>query len=415
MCSFFCKSGLIIVITLLIATAAADDLASAAAAGDLERVTAMVEQDASCLKNADPSGRTALHAAAYAGHAEVVAFLLKHGAPVDARDNKDRTPLHLAAYAGQADVIRALLAAGADKTAVDRAKKTPADAAAARNHPNVVALLLDDEVVPIAGRVYRVTAAFSARTNIAVMPGRDGVLVVDTGLAATAEDLLARVVEFGKGKPKVVINTHWHGAHTDGNATVVGDAILINPANLEQRVAEGALKRGDAPIRGYGDLSFETYYTLRFNDEDVRLIRTPGSHTPDDMIIHFVDSGVVVMQDLLDSQAFPPIGPSVQSWMLEIDRTIATMPPGTRFIAGHGRDMRLDELREYRRKVQEATDAVRAAIRAGKTVEQMRGENVLERWKEFGEFMPQLGPNYWIQAVYNSYPEDRPRETTTHP
>lgn len=392
-------------------TVAADDVVSAAAAGELTTVRSMIEQDASRVNSADPAGRTALHAAAHAGHARIVEYLLQQRAAADVRDNKNRTPLHLAAYGGHTDIIRMLLAAGADKNALDRAGKKPLDAAVARNRADVVRLLLDDEVVHIAGNVHRISA-FSARTNIAVSAGPEGTLVVDTGVALISENLLARIMAFDKGKPKIVINTHQHASHVAGNPTIADDAVLIDTASLEKHVAAGLLQRGAAPIRGYGDLSFDTYYTLRFNGEDVRLIRTPGGHTPADLIIHFVDSGVVVMQDLLDSQSFPPIGESVQSWMEEIDRTLSTMPAGTRFIAGHGRDLCLDELREYRRTIQESVEAVREQIRAGKTLEELRRENPLKPWAQYGEFLPALTVDYWLGAIYRSYPEDRPKSGT---
>lgn len=392
-------------------TVAADDVVSAAAAGELTTVRSLIERDASCMHSADTAGRTALHAAAHAGHARIVEYLLQRGAALDVRDNKNRTPLHLAAYGGHSDIVRMLLAAGADKNLLDRTGKKPIEAAMARNHNALIPLLLDDEVVRVAGNVHRISA-FTGHTNIAVSVGSDGVLVVDTGLAPISEKLHARIMEFDKGKPKIVINTHQHASHTGGNPAIVGDAVLIDTAGLEKHVASGLLQRGATPIRGYGDLSFETYYTLHFNGEDVRLIHLSGGHTPADLIVQFVDSGVVVMQDVMDSQSFPPIGESVQSWMEEIDRTLATMPAGTRFIAGHGRDLYLDELREYRRTIQESVEAVRERIRTGKTLEELRRDNPLKPWAQYGEFLPALTVDYWLGAIYRSYPEDRPKPGT---
>ena len=401
----------LIMLALIPAASAADDIVSAAAAGNLTQVKALIEKDSSCLKTADPSGRTALHTAAYAGQGSVVEYLLSRGASLAARDNKDRTPLHLAAYGGHAEIVKMLLTAGADKTAVDRAGKKPIEAAMARNHTDLIPLLLDDEVVHVAGNVYRISA-FTGHTNITVSSGSDGILVVDTGLAPIAESLLARIMEFGKGKPKIVINTHQHASHTGGNPAIVGDAVLIDTASLEKHATDGLLQRGTKPIRGYGDLSFDTYYTLRFNGEDIRLIHLSGGHTPADLIVQFVDSSVVAMQDVLDSQSFPPIRENVQSWMEEIDRAVATMPAGTIFIAGHGRDLRLDELREYRRTIQESVDAVRERIRAGKTLEELGKENVLKPWAQYGEFLPALNVDYWLAAIYRSYPEDQPKSAT---
>ncbi len=54
-----------------------------------------------------------------------VQLLLKHKAKVDTRDSRGRSALHEAAYAGHADIIAALLAAGADVRARDAVERTP--------------------------------------------------------------------------------------------------------------------------------------------------------------------------------------------------------------------------------------------------------------------------------------------------
>lgn len=67
----------------------------------------------------DARGRTALHEAAHAGHAEILAALLAAGAQVDPRDAAGRTPLLDAARGGRLATFEALAAARADVHAVD--------------------------------------------------------------------------------------------------------------------------------------------------------------------------------------------------------------------------------------------------------------------------------------------------------
>jgi ankyrin repeat protein len=63
-------------------------------------------------------GSTALHHAAWRGHADVVKLLLQAGADVNAKTRSNsETPLHLAAMHGHTDVIQLLLQAGADVNA----------------------------------------------------------------------------------------------------------------------------------------------------------------------------------------------------------------------------------------------------------------------------------------------------------
>ena len=59
-----------------------------------------------------PDSRTALRAAAWAGHADIVRRLLDAGADVNRPDAEGRTPLIAAAYMGCVDIIGILADAG---------------------------------------------------------------------------------------------------------------------------------------------------------------------------------------------------------------------------------------------------------------------------------------------------------------
>lgn len=67
----------------------------------------------------DGDGRTALRAAAWGGHEEVVNSLLRAGASPSLPDNEGRTPLIAAAYMGHADIVDKLLSAGANVNHAD--------------------------------------------------------------------------------------------------------------------------------------------------------------------------------------------------------------------------------------------------------------------------------------------------------
>jgi hypothetical protein len=56
---------------------------------------------------------SALHYAAFAGHAEVVSYLLEHGADLNALSTNGSTPLMMAAREGKEAIAKAFLAAGA--------------------------------------------------------------------------------------------------------------------------------------------------------------------------------------------------------------------------------------------------------------------------------------------------------------
>ena len=67
----------------------------------------------------DARGRSALHEAAYAGHADIIGILLGAGADIHARDADERTPFLDAARGGRLQALQALVVARPDVHAVD--------------------------------------------------------------------------------------------------------------------------------------------------------------------------------------------------------------------------------------------------------------------------------------------------------
>ena len=82
-----------------------------------------------------------LQSAAAAGDLDEVTLLLNQGAAVDARDALGRTPLSLAVAQNRLEVVRLLLARGADPNAADKAGLTPLQHAKNKDLRDIAALL----------------------------------------------------------------------------------------------------------------------------------------------------------------------------------------------------------------------------------------------------------------------------------
>ena len=74
----------------------------------------MLEQEANVDINETMGGYTSLHIAAEIGYLELVNFLVKNEANVNARNDKEGIPLHTAALNGHLEVVQALILKGAD-------------------------------------------------------------------------------------------------------------------------------------------------------------------------------------------------------------------------------------------------------------------------------------------------------------
>lgn len=121
------------------------DVFEAAALGDLDRLTALVDADAAAVKAVSPDGFTPLHLAAYFGQRQAAALLLERGAEAEAvATNASKVaPLHSAVASGRCDVVALLLARGAEANPRQHGGYTPLHAAVKREDLEMVGLLLD--------------------------------------------------------------------------------------------------------------------------------------------------------------------------------------------------------------------------------------------------------------------------------
>ena len=74
--------------------------------------------------------------------------------------------------------------------------------------------------------------------NIGVLTGPDGILMVDTEFAPLTEKIVAAIKQFSPEPIRFIINTHFHGDHTGGDANFakLGATIFSRP-ELRERLA----------------------------------------------------------------------------------------------------------------------------------------------------------------------------------
>jgi len=72
-----------------------------------------------------------------------------------------------------------------------------------------------------------VSALIGSGGNIAVLSGRDGKLVIDSGYATSRARVTDAVAKMHPGPIKHLVNTHWHFDHTDGNEWMHSEGATI--------------------------------------------------------------------------------------------------------------------------------------------------------------------------------------------
>lgn len=239
--------------------------------------------------------------------------------------------------------------------------------------------------------------------NLTASIGRDGILLVDTGWAHTAEELNSKIRELSEGTIKLIIITHQHGDHIGGRGVLGQDATLIAHKSVKDELAGKYFALDPLPGQELPLISLDRELSLRFNGEDIRIIPAPG-HTQGDMVVYFVDSGVVCMGDLLFSDTYPVVFPAyggdVDHFLETLEWLINLFPANVKYIAGHGRDYSLDDLKAYYQMAASTIGLIKQGMANGKSAKDMVAEDILKDWEKWSS--ANVSSENWIMQVYES-------------
>lgn len=269
------------------------------------------------------------------------------------------------------------------------------------------------KVTKVSGNIYMLEGEGG---NIAASVGEDGIVIVDDQFAPLADKIQAALKDLKiTDKPvRFVINTHFHGDHTGGNGPFANTgSTIIAQDNVRKRLeVSGAVGNGSSvkmdyqasPTGALPVITFEHDVTVHLNGEDIRALHFPAGHTDGDAVIFFPKNNVVHMGDDFVRYGFPFIdvnsGGSVQGMIEAMEKTSAMLPPDVKVIPGHGALSNLDDVREFVKMLKETSAAVKKAIDAHKTLEQMKAEKILQPWAKWsGEF---IDADKFIETLYNS-------------
>jgi cyclase len=309
-------------------------------------------------------------------------------------------------------------------------------------------------VLPVKGNVWMLTAG---TTNVVASIGKDGIILVDTGAAAMSEKLLSTLLQLDRQvtamrmpqkscvgvvqgcswwnsstflpttsappapKPIVgIINTSFDADHMGGNVAVSAAGrshIGIQPLEAWIMAHEKApshqpksspLPLAAGPTEAYEGDSFKLNF---FNGEGVVLWHMPAAHTDGDTLVQFRESEVLAAGDVLNMTSYPVIdvdkGGSINgvvkalNWILDMAVVEHMMEGGTLVIPGHGRLTDSADVAYYRDMVTIMRDRVRAAVKKGMTLQQIKAAKLTRDYDgRFGR--TSYTPDMFIEAVYRS-------------
>jgi cyclase len=218
--------------------------------------------------------------------------------------------------------------------------------------------------------------------NLTLLTGPDGAVMVDDQLPNTGAAIEGAVVELaGTGVPRFVVNTHWHGDHTGGNAHFASQgSIIAAHHNIRTRLAasedEWASEPATLPI-----LTFGEDLTFHMNGQTIEATHVVSAHTDGDAVVFFREADVLHMGDIFFSGLFPYIdlsaGGSVDGFIAGISQGLTMAGDETRIIPGHGPLSTRVELQAALDMVREASFRVRTLVEGGADLEAVRAAEPL--------------------------------------
>lgn len=245
--------------------------------------------------------------------------------------------------------------------------------------------------------------------NIGALVGMEGILIVDDDYRAVSEKLAAALKDLGSASPRFVLNTHWHGDHTEGNMTFGKTSTIVAHANVRKRLLDPPVIFGQkTPAYPSFALPMVTYtqeMSLHINGEDVRLVHFPNGHTDGDTVVFFTKSNVVHFGDHFFKGFFPFVdidsGGSVQGLINNIDRLIREIPADAKLIPGHGPLATLADLKEYHQVLVETANIIQDRMKQKQTLEQIKAAGLPDKYGSWGSGF--IKTDFWIDTVHRSY------------
>ena len=216
--------------------------------------------------------------------------------------------------------------------------------------------------------------------NIAVLSGTDGKLVVDAGYTASRPQIASALAPLGSTPVRLLINTHWHTDHTDGNAWLhEAGATIIAHENTRKRMAVPTRVEGwehtfpAAPPEALPTTVFGDHHRVRINGTDIVLNYYGPAHTDSDISVRFVAADVLQVGDTWWRGIYPFIdystGGSIDGQIRAAEANIAAVTPATIVIPGHGDPGGRQDLVEFRDMLVTIRETVAKFKRQGRTLD----------------------------------------------
>ena len=148
--------------------------------------------------------------------------------------------------------------------------------------------------------------------NSGVIIGDSAVVVIDTKMMGNGEDLYKFAKEKAGQKPIIVINTHYHPDHVQGNKYFKGSKIYIG--NYEKEFLQKNIDAENQPTDAIKDSLL-----IDLGNEKVHLYDLGRGHTSNDVVVYLTNHKVLFTGDLVFNRMNPVLKDESGAQSLSVD------------------------------------------------------------------------------------------------
>ncbi len=238
-----------------------------------------------------------------------------------------------------------------------------------------------------------------AGCNVVALPGTDGALMIDGGLAANAEALLAAVRSAtGASRVHTLINTHWHPEHTGANEVVgrAGGVIFAHEKtklSLSSTVYSSVTftgRRSPVPAAARPTRTTRGDGSMEFTGQQIDYGYMPAAHTDGDLYVHVPKMNLLVAGGVVSAEEWPLLDYQNGAWLggrvRALERLATLVTPDTRVVPAQGRLMTGSDIVRHRDMYQKLFETMIGYLNKGFGPEDAVEQNPLKEYQaELGD------------------------------
>jgi glyoxylase-like metal-dependent hydrolase (beta-lactamase superfamily II) len=237
------------------------------------------------------------------------------------------------------------------------------------------------ELIEVQDDLYVIHNAYVPGNTTALVTN-EGVILVDDKFEIDVDNIVALLKTVTNQPIKYVINTHYHGDHSGGNAKLQsGGTLAVASAQARSRMVA-------ANQPGQPDITIEPRGSIHLGGKSAEIYWFGRAHTDGDIVVLFPQNRALAAGDMFTvGEGTPQLidyegGGSAKEWTATVAKVLEL--DFDTVVPGHGGVVKKADLQAFRASTQRLTELVTQAVRAGRSKADIEALMRMEfGWQDF--------------------------------